>query len=455
MVCRSGKEFNSFLVLLWRRIEKAESISLKIQFSHLCLFLFFFTPTVFALVTLGNMASLVNVPKNEVSSAWSSVKWPLVLAGKASASRMYMRSGLIRKDLLPKYDRCGGIPETTVCHDYAQLVEFCNEKKRELGGDCEKESSGRYVVKYSDSSNAYGLILLTLSPESAYESCLSRIKRNFELDGSSRVVQRYIPPYLVTPKRSKFHLRLLVMCVGKMDCFAFDEVRVLISPEKYREEVSVGGVCCAVEETRGAHDDSISDNNGDDVNDDLINDDLVMNTLHAHITNQSFNVSHPDYNESVHNIPLHLCEELNNGDNWEDGGKGIWSQMMNICRSTFRELGKDGKKFLALPNTYEVFGLDFLLDSERNVYLLEANPEPSLGMFHKTREEIIGAGDPLGLTEPDWDGQGWVKFYSMGAEKAMERMKKMVATLRQEKEVRTELRPPWPTCSLFDFPSVC
>ena len=28
MVCRSGKEFNSFLVLLWRRIEKAESIFL-------------------------------------------------------------------------------------------------------------------------------------------------------------------------------------------------------------------------------------------------------------------------------------------------------------------------------------------------------------------------------------------------------------------------------------------
>ena len=61
-------------------------------------------------------------------------------------------------------------------------------------------------------------------------------------------------------------------------------------------------------------------------------------------------------------------------------------------------------------------------------------------MFGKSRSSIVGPGDPLGLArgsgegEGEWDGEGWVKFYSMGAEKAMERMKKMVKEMKLEKE---------------------
>ena len=45
---------------------------------------------------------------------------------------------------------------------------------------------------------------------------------------------------------------------------------------------------------------------------------------------------------------------------------------------------------------YWLAGLDFLVDENKKCLLLEANPEPSLGMFGKSKEEIMGEGDPLG-----------------------------------------------------------
>ena len=47
----------------------------------------------------------------------------------------------------------------------------------------------------------------------------------------------------------------------------------------------------------------------------------------------------------------------------------------------FSRLSESKRHFFALPNCYELFGLDFCVDANGKLWLLEANPSPSLGMF--------------------------------------------------------------------------
>ena len=71
-------------------------------------------------------------------------------------------------------------------------------------------------------------------------------------------------------------------------------------------------------------------------------------------------------------------------------------------------LGRSSQRFFPLPNTYELFGLDFLVDDTGKVWILEANPEPSMGMFGKTRacvegEDVLGKnGREVGKGDDGW-----------------------------------------------------
>jgi len=57
-------------------------------------------------------------------------------------------------------------------------------------------------------------------------------------------------------------------------------------------------------------------------------------------------------------------------------GQGFWAQARRIVASTFSRLGEDRRHFFTTPNSFEIFGLDFLVDAFGAVELLEANPEP-------------------------------------------------------------------------------
>jgi hypothetical protein len=159
---------------------------------------------------------------------------------------------------------------------------------------------------------------------------------------------------------------------------------------------------------------------------------------HAHVTNQSFNKEHPSYDAACHNQALSGCDALHCAllaaqETRKDSagvpsvaaaaseatatagaaataappatttaagassslaataagaasslaarfhnkrGQGVWAQVRRIAASTFARLGADRRKFFTTPNTYEVFGLDFVVDCHGTAWLLEANPEP-------------------------------------------------------------------------------
>ena len=88
----------------------------------------------------------------------------------------------------------------------------------------------------------------------------------------------------------------------------------------------------------------------------------------------------------------------------------------------FTSLASNAKRnqFFPLKNTYEMFGLDFAVNSEGQALLLEANPEPSMTLFPESRgdREVLVRGNPLYEDDGGWPQQkeqGYVKVYEKPA----------------------------------------
>ena len=378
----------------------------------------------------------------ELGHFWKSVDWKAVLNREIVAPRMFMRSGLIRKDLLPNYSGEADHPATTIVKSVDDLKRFFEGKEG---------SSKRFCIKYSDASNAYGINFVDCGLNAGtreemlanVEQAIAKVVEEMTLDGSTRVVQEYVEPLTIpdstggSATRHKFHLRALLLVVGDMDVYMYDEVRTLISPEPYD-----GSLTTVRADENGRR--RVSGLGSQDarrtecVEEQPTEEELsVRKALHSHVTNQSFNMSHELYSADKHNVALHSCEALacGNGENAVFEGDGCWDQMRKICGRLFKNLAKDKRKFLTIPNTYELFGLDFLVDVDKKVWLLEANPEPSMKMFGKSRANIEG-GNPL-ESVPD----GFVRVYSSAADMAMAKLKLMAAQYRRDASESAE-RPP-------------
>ena len=52
------------------------------------------------------------VSTHELGRKWKGVPWADVMEGEGTAPYLFMRSGLIRKDLLPRYAPEGSLPRT-------------------------------------------------------------------------------------------------------------------------------------------------------------------------------------------------------------------------------------------------------------------------------------------------------------------------------------------------------
>ena len=73
--------------------------------------------------------------------------------------------------------------------------------------------------------------------------------------------------------------------------------------------------------------------------------------------------------------------------------------MKDIIKDLFKDLGKSDKvkksEFLPLPTSYELYGVDFLVDHMKKVYLLEINPEPSMKIFNMEEQAQMVGLDPF------------------------------------------------------------
>ena len=359
------------------------------------------------------------VSAHELGRKWKGVPWADVMDGEGEACYYFMRSGLIRKDLLPRYAP-GAVPLTIVAKDHAALVAAVASRLRGGGGGGgqgqQEEVVRAWVLKYTDSSNAWGMRFF----DGADAAAVAALGACME-DGAKRIIQRYVPPHLIPlpPAATaaaaaaagtaaaasggagglhKYHLRALVLSVGNLRAFVHREVRVLIATKPFATVPSAAAAAAAAT-ALGARTD--------------------LDDPYVHITNMSSNEDHRDYHRSRQNVellpPLPPVAPTGTAAGAGAGAghqqhhplgdrataEAAYESICEIVEELWGALSANRKHFFALPNCWELFGLDFMLDEQRKVWLLEANPDPSMKMFGgpRFREQMLG-----GLSSPLPDG---------------------------------------------------
>lgn len=172
------------------------------------------------------------------------------------------------------------------------------------------------------------------------------------------VLQRVIQPYLHTGR--KFHLRVLLLCVGDLSAYVYTDVRMLLATEPYDQ---------------GQGDSS---------------------RLDVHVTNMGASRAVPGYSESTQNCSLqelgHSCADK------------IMAEIKEILRLTLSAVQAAGRRhFFTLSNCWELFGVDFLVQAPSGrAVLLEVNPSPSLAMYGGASLRDLVGPDPLHAVPEGW-----------------------------------------------------
>lgn len=300
-------------------------------------------------------------PADQVDLIWSDyegIDWKRVLTGSVIGNAYFVRKGLIRKAQLAfnieKYlskqskENClrKGFPETYTLE--LHHPDYVNESIMELPIHVQElNGESTWILKPSLCNRGVGIELFDKITD-LEELLISEENEDIR----EWIVQKYIEPPLLIDQR-KFHLRAYVLSIGCLEVFLYDQVLALFSLEPYpldKKDIS----------NKAAH---------------------LTNTCY-----QKRKGTEVD-DEIDESKAVKLLEELK-VDLGEDAVDDIWNQMKEITGEVFKacsgELG-----FFPVPNCFELFGLDFMIEVSREgkyiVSLLELNAEP----------DFIQSGDRL------------------------------------------------------------
>lgn len=170
------------------------------------------------------------------------------------------------------------------------------------------------------------------------------------------IAQPYIhPPLLLQSKDGrKFHIRAYVLAVGALKVYVFQEMLALFAVKPYSPPLR---------------------NTGDEGID-----------LAGHLTNTCFQ-GQSTRDSSV--FRFWELDEVTLGSEWK---RDVWEQICSVTGEVFEAAAREQVvHFQTLPNAFEIFGVDFLVDAEGNVWLLELNAYPD---FKQTgdglRDAVVG-----------------------------------------------------------------
>jgi len=189
------------------------------------------------------------------------------------------------------------------------------------------------------------------TPESHDDGIVTSQLRHF-------MAQPYIDPPLLLPSSSnrKFHIRTYVLATGSLQVYVFKEMLALFAAKSY---------CQPHEE-----DDEIKD-------------------LARHLTNTCFQEGGSSNEGSVrrfwdldHHVPGLSAD-------WKEK---IFEQICAVTGEVFEAAARGMMvHFQTLPNAFELFGVDFLVDASGDVWLLELNAYPDFGQTGEDlRETVVG-----------------------------------------------------------------
>ena len=156
------------------------------------------------------------------------------------------------------------------------------------------------------------------------------------------VVQPYIDQPLLLPafQDRKFHIRTYVLAVGSLQVYVYDRMLALCSSKRYTPPGTKSNL-----------------------------------DLEEHLTNTCLQSGS---NEAMADV-VHVVDPafFSFDDDQPSRKPSIFDQISQIT-STIFEAAARGQRihYQTLPNVFEVFGIDFLIDKDRKVWLLEINAFP-------------------------------------------------------------------------------
>ena len=259
--------------------------------------------------------------------------------------------------------------------DYAEFLDDSLDENWELRQELEREDRW-WIVKPSMSDKGQGIRVFKTIED------LQRIFDSFDDEADENedpnsvtddtkiiisqlrhfIVQQYMTNPLLLPSmdNKKFHIRCYITCKGDLEVFVYDRMLALFAPTQY-----------------------------DDVTKDEDNfDPIDLNRLQGHLTNTCLQTK----NE---NVQLSVVEFADLSDISQENKDRIIGQIHEIAHDIFHAAVTVNRlNFQPLPNAFETYGVDFLVDDQYDVKLLEVNAYPD---FKQTGNELKSLIDELFL----------------------------------------------------------
>lgn len=183
------------------------------------------------------------------------------------------------------------------------------------------------------------------------------------------IAQPYIHPPLLMPAPHpsagrKFHIRTYVLAVGALKVYVYKPMLALFAAKPYMAPGSAAA--------------------GNNSQSDLDINEEINNDLAAHLSNTCLQTGERE--GSVHafwSLPAKTTRNL--PSTWRED---VFDQICKVTAETFEAAARSMSiHFQPLPNAFELFGVDFMVDAEGGAWLLEVNAFPD---FAQTGEELQG-----------------------------------------------------------------
>lgn len=237
--------------------------------------------------------------------------------------------------------------------DYAEFLDDSLDENWELRQELEKNDKNQWwIMKPSMSDKGQGIRLFQSIDQ--LQEIFDKFDEDEEGEGYNGIIinqlrhfiiQKYLMNPLLLNSDRKFHIRCYVVAVGDLEVFVFDRMLCLFSENKYETPLATS---------------------------ECLND---ADFLASHLTNTC-----QQKNKNA-NVVTEFDVEFTNNETKDH----IKTQIHEIVKHLFTAAKNDKFNFQASENAYEIFGLDFLVDVDNSVFLLECNSYPD---FKQTGDSL-------------------------------------------------------------------